>query len=595
LPLTAADDQLKRVSLLAPTGTAADLDRSLGGLDGKPLGRCRDLLGVYDLGTCTLSIDDLPGDPAAFGVIRVEVKQKRAQVPAAFFSTPERRRACEDYLARQVAKAVAELAPDGRERRPAGTLSIGALGQHILERTVLRVSDERVLARLAMRLPTKGERLVAGSAADLLLRQIPGLMERSVTVDALADGALRRHVSVVEDQENLRARLEGNGLVAFIANGAVLARQPDGSDLPLDRERRLEFRSPDRLKFTLNAPNWGAVMGMGVPLGVTVVVGGVQQGKSTLLEALQQGVYDHVPGDGRDRVLTVRNAVRVSAEPGRSVRQVDLSPFVSSLPGGHPPSSYDTDCAPKSLSQAVGLMEALEMGATALLIDEDTSAVGFLHRDARTQQLVSREHQSLIPLVEQAHLLYTELGVSTIVVASSPGDYLDAADTVIMMQDSCPLEVTSRARTIAAAMPNRRQPEVRRPAYRPQARQPLRETVPAAGEKIEVQTEGGRARWLRVGEEVVDLRCLGPLLEPSTAVALGYALQRLKTEYLDGTRNLPEALSMLELDLDRFGLELLCAQAGDTLPALSRPRMLDVGAVLNRLPSLRVVVEERVQ
>jgi len=206
----------------------------------------------------------------------------------------------------------------------------------------------------------------------------------------------------VEDQNHIRTRLQGQGLVAFLGNGAVLPRRTDGSDLPREREQRVEFRTPERLSVTLNTPNAGAIIGTGIPLGVTLIVGGAEHGKTTLLDALERGVYDHIPGDGRERVVTHRRAVRVTAEPLRVVRKVDLRPFVHALPGGRPVDAFETDSASPCLAQAASLMEALELGATVLLIDEDSSAPNFLYRDARTQQLVGRDHESLTVLLDQA-------------------------------------------------------------------------------------------------------------------------------------------------------------------------------------------------
>lgn len=71
---------------------------------------------------------------------------------------------------------------------------------------------------------------------------------------------------------------------------------------------------------------------MGIPEGVTLIVGGGFHGKSTLLQALERGVYHHIAGDGREMVITRQDAVKVRAEDGRNIEKVNISAFINNLP-----------------------------------------------------------------------------------------------------------------------------------------------------------------------------------------------------------------------------------------------------------------------
>src|SRR5690606_18609650 len=293
-------------------------------------------------------------------------------------------------------------------------------------------------------------------AAALLTRDVPFAVERALLFASLDADALRRHVETVEDAHALRAQLESRGLVAFVADGAYLPRRSGVDDRPLPFDRAVPFRSPDSLRVTLQAPHAGPVIGMGIPAGNTLIVGGGFHGKSTLLRAIEHGVYDHTPGDGRERIVTVPGAVKVRAEDGRAVAGTDISNFIGELPGGQDTRSFRTTNASGSTSQAAAIIEALEVGATCLLLDEDTSATNLLIRAAGMQALVPDEYEPITPFIDRARELAEQEGVSTIMVLGGSGDYLDVADTVIALHEFTPLEVTARAREVARAHPTAR-------------------------------------------------------------------------------------------------------------------------------------------
>ena len=157
---------------------------------------------------------------------------------------------------------------------------------------------------------------------------------------------------------------------------------------------------------------------------------------------MELGIYSHIPGDGREYVATDPKAVKIRAEDGRFVEKVNISPFIKSLPLLRDTLRFSTDNASGSTSQAANIMEALEMGARVLLIDEDTSATNFMIRDRRMQELVQKAHEPITPFIDKVRQLYQDQRVSTILVMGGSGDYFEAADTVIWMNNYRPFAVT---------------------------------------------------------------------------------------------------------------------------------------------------------
>lgn len=69
---------------------------------------------------------------------------------------------------------------------------------------------------------------------------------------------------------------------------------------------------------------------------------------------------------------------------------------------------------------AANIQEGLELGATSLLIDEDSSATNLLIRDQRMQALIQRE--TITPMVSKARSLFREHQVSTVIFIGGCGD-----------------------------------------------------------------------------------------------------------------------------------------------------------------------------
>ncbi len=555
-------------------------------LDGRGYKAYKDLRGRYTFPEFALVIDHVQGDPfAAPTRARALVPPEAARLPEDLFATPSRRVGSEHFLAEAFAAAARRVARR-RGTGHSGQVSISAPAQQMLWRTAVRITPEGGIAfRFTVGLPAAGRRILGREAVALLTADVPAVVRHALDAVRRDPAVARRYAETNEDADFLRSRLPEMGLVAFVADGSLLPRRSGVDDRPL--LDGLPFHSPDRLRVQVHLPNAGAVTGMGVPQGVTLIVGGGFHGKSTLLNALALGVYNHKPGDGRERVVTVPQAVSIRAEDGRAVAGVDISAFIANLPFGRDTTRFTTANASGSTSQAANIMEALEMGARLLLIDEDTAATNFMIRDRRMQALVPKAHEPITPFIDRVRQLYAQRGVSTVLVVGGSGDYLDVADTVIALVAYRPEEVTEQAREIAHRYPTGRQAEAEgEVAVTP--RVPLPGSVDTARGKKAVAVKAHGVRSLQLGRETIDLQAVAQLVHPdqtrAIGLAIGYAVRR---GYLDGRRSLGEVFAAVWADVQREGLEVL--GIGEHPPGdLAAFRPWEWAAALNRLRTLRV-------
>lgn len=559
------------------------LETRLARIDGRSYPAYKDIKGSYQAPSFRLFIDHVQGDPFAEpSRVRVLVPPATARLPEWTLASGASRVAAADFLNRAFHDALHALSSDRGSGR-SGELRILRPGQEVLERTSVRVhADGAVEARFRVGLPARGRTVLGRQAAALLTRDVPRAVENSLLFPSLDAAALRRHVETVEDARALRAQLEAKGLVAFVADGAHLPRRSGVDDRPLPFERAVPFRSPEPLRVTLEAPHAGEVTGMGLPAGITLIVGGGFHGKSTLLHALELGVYDHVPGDGRERVVTIPGAVKVRAEDGRSVAGTDISNFIGELPGGQDTRHFRTANASGSTSQAAAIVEALEVGASCLLLDEDTSATNLMIRDARMQMLVPDEYEPITPYIDRAGELAAGLGISTILVLGGSGDYLDVADTVIAMHDFLPAEVTARARQVAAEHPTPRRASPR--AWRPIApRTPLPASLDPSRGRRAVSIKTHSEERILFGTEEVELSAVEQIVEAAQTRAMGSALAWARGRAIDGRRTMAEALLEIMATLERDGLDAVQDELTGELAAF---RIYELAAFLNRVRTL---------
>ncbi|MBB4932577.1 putative ABC-class ATPase [Lipingzhangella halophila] len=549
------------------TRDAARLSAELRRMSGSSYGRYKSLKGEWDFGDFTLSIDRVQSDPfAPPSRISVRVPAAVAAMPEHAWRSPVRRRATADYLVRRAYRVL-----------KGARLRIDSGGQEVIERASGRIDRGDLLLRLGIELPGHGRRIDARGAESELCERLPAM------VDALRWEELDQEDAVafadtVEDTVALRAELPSRGLVAFVADGSVLPRYSGVSDRPMDGSAVVPFTAPETLRVTVKLPHRGEVSGLGIPEGITLIVGGGFHGKSTLLHALERGVYDHVPGDGRELVATRPDAVKIRAEEGRRVERTDVSAFVRNLPTGSDTGDFRSDNASGSTSQAANISESLEAGSTTLLVDEDTTATNLMIRDTRMQALVHGDREPLIPFVDLVRPLHRHHGVSTVLVMGGSGDYFDVADNVVMLDGYRPYDVTERARALAA---ERTDATYHAPAHRIVDQRSVN-----ANARGRSKIKRRDMDVLTFGESDIDVRHLAQLVDPGQIVGVGLALRMLSEDGLLGDdRTVAEALDALDDRLAREGVNALGSGfAGD----YALPRRFEIAAALNRLRTLRV-------
>lgn len=554
------------------------LQEILDRIDGKGYKAYKDIGGTYKIRNFTLMVDHVQGDPfASPSRIRVRVDQKVAGFPAALFSNRSRKTGFEDYITRQVDKAIRRIASGNRGTGKSGLIAIDSCGQEILQRTSVVVNEEFVEARMTVGLPARGRRVLSQQAKAMLLDELPRIVNSSLLYSAINQEKLEYHVKLVEDQDFLRGKLEQMGLVCFIANGSILPRESGISQKPLKGRNVVPFQSPPSLEVEVVLPNKGAVRGMGIPKGVTLIVGGGYHGKSTLLRAIERGVYNHIPGDGRELVITLGDAVKIRAEDGRSVEKVNISPFINNLPNGEDTVEFSTQNASGSTSQAANIIEALEMGAKLLLLDEDTSATNFMIRDGRMQELVAKDKEPITPFIDRIRQLLEEKGVSTILVVGGSGDYFEVADNVVMMDNYHPVDVTGKAKNIALKNRTARKQEVVGSFGDIVERRLLPDNIMDRNVKIKVKG----IDTVLFGRSAIDLTFVEQLVDYSQTAAIAEILRYMR-KYVDGRRTLREILGQVLKDIEREGLDVISSFKGHP-GELALPRIYEIASAINRM------------
>ncbi|HCE3217192.1 TPA: ABC-ATPase domain-containing protein [Vibrio parahaemolyticus] len=519
--------------------------------------------GQYDFTDFTLFIDHVQGDPyASASRFRATRAWSLTGLEWLKDESPAFQRAARDFIARSFEQFA----------KQENTVSIALNGQTVLDSTAVLFTEEGIELRFRVNLPAEGRSVLGKKANNILTFHLPKFIRRATLERELDKEAMVKHCQVVEDQSALREQLEAHNLVAFVANGSVLPRIAGNCDLPM--KEAVEFTAPESLQVTLHAPNKGYVTGLGIPKGITLIVGGGFHGKSTLLNAIERSIYDHITGDGREYIVTDQKAMKIRAEDGRCVHHLNLSNYINHLPMGKDTADFSTQDASGSTSQAAWLQESIEAGATSLLIDEDTSATNFMIRDERMQALVAKGDEPITPLVDRIGQLRDELDISTIIVMGGSGDYLDVANTVIQMHDYQAVDVTEKAKQVIAQHPTKRHNESEESlqTFRPRALNRVALMNILTDGKFRVSAKGKDS--LRFGKEFTDLSALEQIESADEVNAIGWLWFQLAQ--LPGWCNNPAK----EIE------EMLSGEWHASLPKqgdLAKPRTLDVMAALNRM------------
>ena len=599
-------------------------------LDNRGYKAYKDIQGNYNFDEFTLIVDYVQGDPfASPSKFRVKVPSNIARISRELFQSRSREIALRDYLTRQFDKAAYSISSK-RGSGKSGLIAVTRFGQEVLERTSAFILDSTasdignlggVEMRFSVGLPAGGRSILGRQAAEMLCEDIPLIVSQALKYSNLNAAECRRHVETVEDADWLRQQLTENGLVAFVADGSILPRRSGVDNRPLLNDA-VPFQSPPSLKVEFNCPNRGLISGMGIPAGITLIVGGGYHGKSTLLRAIELGVYNRIPGDGREFVVTSPAAVKIRAEDGRSVAGVDISPFINHLPQGRDTVQFSTENASGSTSQAANIIEALEVGLGGikypldtlivreaepldmrsqaeprnegspplplLLVDEDTAATNFMIRDRRMQALIAKDKEPITPFIDKVKQLYADCGVSTILVMGGSGDYFDVADTVISMDNFEAYDVTAKAKEIANNYSTTRAAEGGESFGEITQRVPVPASLDPSLGRRDVRVKVRDVDELAFGSEDIDLGAVEQIVDSGQLRAIAAAMVYAKQQYMDGKRTLSEIIDLVMADIEAQGMDILSPfPEGD----FAMFRRFELAAAINRLRSLSVVAK----
>jgi len=585
-------------------------------IDGKQYGAYKDLYDtVYHVSTPvthSLEVVHVQSDPfAPPSRIVVRVPLGVTAFPPELHSNSIRTIALCDFLQRSFVSTIRSMHADVKEGgsgwggAKGGNIKMDEPGQHVLQRSGVQINaNERCLEiRFQLGLPASGRSIEGRWCAQLMFETVPLLISKSLLYSALDGPTVLAHVLSVEDQSALRSMLETQGLVAFVKNGAILPRRSGASDLPLGSSSAMrQFSSPPSMQTSFVLPNSGRIDGMGIRKGVTLICGGGFHGKSTLLGALEVGIYNHIPGDGREFVCVDESAVKIRAEDGRSVTDLNISPFINNLPLGQPTNSFNTACASGSTSQSANILEMLEMGSRALLLDEDTCATNFMFRDAMMTQLVAGDKEPITPFLARVRELWVSWGVSTIMVVGGCGAFFAVADSVIVMDTFEARDVSHQARAIcdhesfAGGLPSlgtgtdvhfvKTFSSAERRCFVPASLEPPKGEQLRAKDigKIQIgkdpQDADGNANFL-------DLTGLEQIVELGQTRAISEAFQTLSR--LGAALSMVDALSELLARATQNGLDELVNGRSRSLGDLSSMRKFELAGAINRWRHLKII------
>ncbi len=564
--------------------TINELVQVLTKMDGKPYPAYKSIKGRYQYQDYELLIDHVQGDPFAIpSKVRVRFSINTAGFPEDTFHNDCRNVALCDFLARRFYHSIKKHNTQRDGSGKSGAIEIDRPGQEVLKTSSMVIIDDCIEARFLVGLPAFGRRIAGKIAARMFSEVIPKIVDNSLYFQKLPEDKLYRQVEVVEDAEFIRGRLSELDLVAFVADNAVLPRASGVDPRPLSSEKLVPFQSCQSMSMSMTLPNHGEITGMGIRKGVTLIVGGGYHGKSTLLNALEYGIYNHIPDDGREFVVTNTDAVKIRAEDGRSIQNLNIDPFISNLPFDQETATFSTVNASGSTSQAANILEALEVGAQTLLLDEDTLATNFMIRDLRMKALIAREKEPITPFVEHVRSLYEEKGISTVIVMGGSGDYFSLADAVIGMIEYSPHDLTSQAHQIVKDNPTSKHFDAVPPSLI--QRVPVPNILSAAKGKRAVDIKIEDLLYMRFGEHKVQVSAVEQLVHSSQLRAIGYAIH-YADQYMDGRRSIKEICQLIFSDIRENGLD--CLSDREARGDFVEFRIYELAATLNRFRALRV-------
>lgn len=575
-----------------------ELRQQLRSINCKSYPAYKGLKGLYHFGNYILSIDHVQGDPfASPSHVSIQISHRDAGFPVEYYKDTLTGTTLCDYLTRQFEKQVSQYSFRAKGSGKSGLLTVSHCGQEILSRTACEITEKGITARFFVGFPANGRTINATELEKILFDFLPVCIQKSFFYSSLNAKELQNYIELAEDQEFIRQTLPAKNLCAFIADGSILPRESGISSRPM--KASVPFTSPDSLRISINLPHKGKITGMGIPKGITLIVGGGYHGKSTLLNALELGVYNHIPGDGREYVITDATAVKLRSEDGRFIKDVDISMFINDLPNKKDTRCFSTLDASGSTSQAAGIVESMEAGSHLFLLDEDTSATNFMVRDAFMQQVIQREKEPITPFLERAEDLYKKAGISTILVAGSSGAFFHIADTIIQMDNYVPKDITASVKKLCSQYPlpavsvtDFQLPHSHRIMSRPaesskrlihNSRGNHSDSGAAKPERLKTRISG--TDGFSLGRQEIDLRYTEQLIDAEQTAALGLLLKYAVEHLADGRRTLPEIVQFLWKNLSLHGLSFFTENQKISC-GYATPRIQEIYACFNRYRGL---------
>ena len=557
-----------------------ELKNELFKIDGKGYKAYKALEGRYDFKKYVLSIDHVQGDPfASPSRVRVIIDNKVAQIPEELFDNKNKEIAVCDFLTRLFSKNIRNQSEKIFGSGKSGLIEISRCPQEILERTAIIRNKSFFEARFYVGFPARGRSVLARELEKIIFNIIPNIVENTFIYKNINKLNLINRVKLIEDQFYIRKNLKEKGLVAFVANESILPRESGVSARPLRNGKK--FISPQALEVEFDTPNRGKIKGMGIPKGITLIIGGGYHGKSTLLRALELGIYNHIEGDGREFVITDESALKVRAEDGRAITSTDISLFINNLPNGKDTVKFNTENASGSTSQAANIIEAIEGKSKVLLIDEDTSATNFMIRDDIMQQLVVKEKEPITPFIDVAKSLYKQLGISTILVAGSCGDFFDIADLVIQMDSYEPYEVTAKAKELSRGKVSLRDDLDISIDFR---RVLDKGSISEGPKGIKIKTLGKDG--LSINKENIDLKSVEQIVDGEQINTIGMAIKFIEDKYSGKDLTIEKIVDEIEKDITKNLIGIDNIKGGNG--SLAMPRKQEILCAINRLRTLKI-------
>lgn len=559
-----------------------DLKKELNRIDGKGYKAYKDIQGQYDFNDYILSIDHVQGDPfAAPSRVRIIVDQAKAKFPVEFIDKKYARIAVQDFLIRLFYKNINKYSSKVFGSGKSGLITISKCDQEILERTAIVMNNKVIEARIHIGFPARGRSVLAKELEKILYEFLPSIIKNTLFYNNIDKVGLLNRVKLVEDQEFIRKQLDSKNLVAFIANESILPRESGVSSRPL--KGGIRFKSPKSMEVSMELPNKGTIYGMGIQKGVSIIVGGGYHGKSTLLKALELGVYNHIEGDGREYVITDNSALKVRAEDGRVIHNDDISLFINNLPNKKDTRKFNSENASGSTSQAANIIEGIESGSKLFLIDEDTSATNFMIRDDVMQNLVSKEKEPITPFIERVRNIYDSKGISSIIVVGSSGDYFDIANSVIQMDEYEPIDVTDNAKELSTGKILKRLEDTN---INIDFNRVIKKGSVEKGPKgVKIKTLG--VDTLVINKENIDLRSVEQIVDNEQVSTIGEAFVWAEDNAINNKRNLTEVVDLIISHIENKGLLSITNTKGGC-GTLAIVRKQELMAAFNRYRRLKM-------